>query len=222
MLTIDDFYKNHSLMVKYRPDISIYKIATLNVESKGHRLSGTAKVLKDSLSPSSKILDIGAGTKSLKQFLESIGFCGIYKSMDIDKNDKYDYYSIDDIDEKFDNVFLFNLLEHLPFETGLRYLNKAFKVLNNNGKLFICVPNIYHINHMWKSDITHIKTYPFQDLYAITRMIGFNGGIKIFRIYGRPFNCGIKRFLLDKAKRLLLRIIDADFTEDIWLIAEKN
>lgn len=93
--------------------------------------------------------------------------------MDVDKDNFHDYHSIEEISDKFNHVILFNVLEHLPFETGLDYLTKSQNVLKNNGLLFISVPNIWHPNHMLRCDITYIKAYPYQDLFALLSFMGF-------------------------------------------------
>ena len=67
-----------------------------------------------------KILDIGSSTKYLKNRLLNV--CGrkvFYKNMDIDRETEQDYYSLDEIDEKLNVIFLFEVVEHLTFEDGI-------------------------------------------------------------------------------------------------------
>lgn len=129
-----------------------------------------------------KVLDMGAGRRSFKVLLEQINVKCEYKSMDIDRNYFHDFYSIDDIKEKFDYVIMSELLEHLTFDTGLQYLTKAQSALTENGTLFISVLNIWHPNHMWRCDITHITPYPYRDFYAILYFMSFRE-IEMYRIY---------------------------------------
>jgi hypothetical protein len=222
-MTIEEFYSNYSKIIALKANTYYTKIPILKSYTEEGKLikSETVSKLKEKIQSNGKILDMGAGSKNFKDLLNKIGLNIIYKSMDIDKNNFHDYHSIEEINEKFDYVLLFNLLEHLPFETGLNYLTKAQEVLEKNGLLFISVPNIWHPNHMWRCDITHIKPYPYQDLFALLSFMGFKQ-IEMYRIYHRPFKLSIKKFIFNKFKIILYKIMELDFTKDLWMIAQKQ
>jgi hypothetical protein len=221
-MTYEDFYSNYSKIMALKAQKYFFKIPILRSYSDEDNTfrSETVLKLKEKIQNKSTILDMGAGNRTFKVLLDAIGVNSIYKSFDIDKNNSHDYHSIEEITEKYNHVILFNLLEHLPFETGLEYLTKAQDALENNGLLFISVPNIWHPNHMWRCDITHIKPYPFQDLFAILSYMGFKE-IEMYRIYHRPYRFSIKHYLINKLKILLHEIMELDYTKDMWFIAKK-
>jgi hypothetical protein len=202
---------------KYFSKIPILKSYT---DPQKYLLSDTLIKLKEKIQEHSKILDMGAGNSQLKVVFDKIGLNIIYRSMDIEKNNFHDYHAISDISEKFDHVIIFNLLEHLSLETGLDYLTKTQEILEKGGHLFISVPNSWHPNHMWRCDITHIKSYPFQDLFALLSYMGFTE-IEMYRIYHRPYRFSLKQYLINQLKIKLFEIMELDYTKDIWFICKK-
>ena len=57
----------------------------------------------------------------------------IYKSMDIDRSVPHDYYSLDEIDEQFDLIILFDVIEHLELEQGVELLSRLYELLVDGG-----------------------------------------------------------------------------------------
>src|SRR4030043_1462630 len=84
-----------------------------------------------------KILDIGASNRNLEERLRRHFPKLIYKSMDIDREQFHDYYSLEEIEESFDVVFLFEVIEHLELEEGIRLLKKVYDLLNAGGRLIL-------------------------------------------------------------------------------------
>ncbi|MBI3058112.1 MAG: hypothetical protein HYY81_02195 [Deltaproteobacteria bacterium] len=70
--------------------------------------------LVEFLRPGMKVLDVGANNRSLKVFLDQrLGFQVAYKSMDIDRSYAHDFYSLEEVQEKFDAVACFEVVEHM-------------------------------------------------------------------------------------------------------------
>jgi 2-polyprenyl-3-methyl-5-hydroxy-6-metoxy-1,4-benzoquinol methylase len=66
------------------------------------------------LRPNMKLLDIGADDRSLKTYLDaSLKFSVAYKSIDIDRSHKHDFYGLDEIQESFDAIDCFEVVEHM-------------------------------------------------------------------------------------------------------------
>ena len=59
-------------------------------------------------------LEIGAGQRRLAQHVNKHFPESVYKSMDVDARQTHDYYSLEDIEETFDRIFMFEVIEHLP------------------------------------------------------------------------------------------------------------
>ena len=201
--------------------LKVYPEIKKFASSKKIKESESSKAIFDKVCRGSSVLDIGAGDKSLKEFIIRDELQGIYKSMDIDRTFKHDFYSLDEITGTYDCVLCFNLFEHLELEITLKYLEKVYDILKEGGKLIISVPNIDHINHMWKHDITHIRQYPAKDLYAILKLMNFKGEINIYRLYHRPYRHTIKSKILEILKIVITRILEVDYCRDILIIAEK-
>src|SRR5688572_13195575 len=58
------------------------------------------------LPSSRRILEIGAGDRSFEPELRARGFAGLFRTMDVDRNQRFDYYSMDDVTETFDAVIM--------------------------------------------------------------------------------------------------------------------
>lgn len=132
-----------------------------------------------------RVLDVGANDRILGRTLTHGGFRGTYRSMDISPETQQDYYSLEDIHETFEVIVLKEVIEHLPLAQFLTYLRKVSSLLVPGGKLLLTTPNVYSVVHWESWDITHIQHYPYQDLYALLRMEGFQ--VKLTRIAEKVF-----------------------------------
>ena len=74
-----------------------------------------------------KILDIGASNRNLEERLKRHYPNLIYKSMDIDQEQVHDFYSMEEIQETFDVVFLFEVIEHLELEEGVAAFEEVLR-----------------------------------------------------------------------------------------------
>ena len=222
-MNLEEFYLNYSKIMSLKTSSYVLKIPILKSYTDESQVlkSDTLSKLREKIKNHSRILDFGAGDRNFKNILDKLGIHCVYQSMDIDTSNQHDYHTLDEVKGSFNHVILFNLLEHLPFDKGLEYLTKAHDVLKSDGLIFISVPNIWHPNHMWRCDITHIKPYPFQDLYALLSYMGFIE-IEIFRIHHRPFRFSLKNYLIHILRAKLHQIMDIDYTKDIWIIAKKG
>ena len=107
------------------------------------------------LRPGMKILDIGANDRSLKTYMNGhLGFAVIYKSMDIDRSHPHEFYSLEEINEEFDILTCFEVVEHLTPAIALDLFQRAYRLLRPKGRMFVSSPNVYHPMSFW-SDCTH-------------------------------------------------------------------
>lgn len=167
------------------------------------------------------LLDIGAGDNKLKEILEKAGWKGSYFSLDIEQNFTHNYNSIEKIGRKFDCITFLETIEHLPLEIGIEYCERAYALLEPKGILIVSTPNIRHLNQFWQGDVTHIRPWPYSDLYAILKLIGFSD-IEIFSIKLVNPIPTMKDNLIFILRKYMCKIIGVDFTEGIMAFAQKG
>lgn len=133
----------------------------------------------------SRVLEAGAGDRRYGTELNK-KFPGLhYRSLDIDPNTRQDYYSLDDIQEQFDFVFMFEVIEHLELLEGLELLEKLRSRIRSGGRILLSTPNLYH-PHQYFGDSTHVTFYKFEELGGLLLTAGFSN-IRAFRVYNDAY-----------------------------------
>jgi len=164
-----------------------------------------------------KVLDIGASNRNLQDRLRRHFPKLIYKSMDIDREQFHDFYSLEEIQEFFDVVFLFEVIEHLNIEEGVQLLKKIYNLLNGGGRLILTTPNVFNPSRFWR-DATHKVAYCYDELGGLLLSQGFQ--IKImYRTYSDAFHRYLFRLYIMAP---LHRYLGIDFAKSILVIAEKK
>jgi SAM-dependent methyltransferase len=164
-----------------------------------------------------KILDIGASDRNLEGRLKRHYPNLIYKSMDVDREQSHDFYSLDEIQESFDVVFLFEVIEHLGLEEGVQLLKRAYDLLNEGGRLILTTPNVFNPSRFWR-DATHKVAYCYDELGGLLLAQGFQ--IKaMYRTYSDAFHRYLFRLYVMAP---LHRYLGIDFAKSILVVAEKK
>ncbi len=163
-----------------------------------------------------KILDIGASSRALEKRLRQ-HFPGMaYKSMDIDRERFHDFYSLDAIDESFDVILLFEVIEHLDLEEGMSLLEKIYGFLNPGGRLILTTPNIFNPSRYWR-DATHRVAYCYDELGGL--LLAHHFRIQaMYRTYNDAF---LRYFFRVYVMSRLHRYLGIDFAKSILIVAEK-
>jgi len=164
-----------------------------------------------------KVLDIGASNRNLEQRLKR-HFPGlIYKSMDIDREQFHDFYSLEEIQESFDAIFLFEVIEHLRLGEGVRLLKRVYDLLDQEGRLILTTPNIFNPSRFWR-DATHQVAYCYDELGGLLLAQGFQ--IKaMYRTYSDAYHRYLFRLYVMAP---LHRYLGIDFAKSILVVAEKK
>jgi SAM-dependent methyltransferase len=164
-----------------------------------------------------KVLDIGASNRNLQERLQRHYPNLVYKSMDVDREQFHDFYSLEEIRETFDIVFMFEVIEHLELEDGIRVLKRIYEILRDGGRLIMTTPNIFNPSRFWR-DATHKVAYCYDDLGGILLAQGFH--IKgMYRTYSDAFH----RYLFRVYVMVPLhRYLGIDFAKSILVVAEKR
>ena len=164
-----------------------------------------------------KILDIGASNRNLEERLKRYYPNLIYRSMDVDREQFHDFYSLEEIQETFDVVFLFEVIEHLELEEGLNVLEKVYGLLHGGGRLILTTPNVFNPSRFWR-DATHKVAYCYDELGGLLLSRGF----RIKGMY-RTYSDALHRYLFRRyVMASLHRYLDIDFAKSILVIAEKK
>ncbi len=112
---------------------------------------------------SGMLLDVGAGGGEFTYISSQLGFnsAGIEPSIGYSNYAKAFYQAnvktgeLADIDDKFDIITMFHVMEHIP--CPIKTFEKLYGLLNDNGLLFIEVPNIE--THEQSPDNTFFKAH---------------------------------------------------------------
>jgi SAM-dependent methyltransferase len=164
-----------------------------------------------------KVLDIGASNRNLQGRLKRHFPKLIYKSMDIDREQFHDFYSMEEIREPFDVVFLFEVIEHLGLEEGAQLIKKIHDLLNDGGRLILTTPNVFNPSRFWR-DATHKVAYCYDELGGLLLAHGFQ--IKgMYRTYNDAFHRYLFRVYVMTP---LHRYLGIDFAKSILVVAEKK
>lgn len=164
-----------------------------------------------------KILDIGASNRNLEKRLKGHYPHLIYKSMDVDRDQFHDFYSLEEIQEYFDVIFLFEVIEHLNLEEGVGLLKKVYELLKEGGRVILTTPNIFNPNRFWR-DATHRVAYCYDELGGLLLSQGFSI-IAMYRTYNDVFHRYLFRVYMMAP---LHRYLGIDFAKSILVIASKG
>lgn len=169
------------------------------------------------LRPGMRILDVGASDRRMQKKVREVYSDILYKSMDIDCSVPHDYHSLDDIDEQYDLIILFEVIEHLELEQGMKLLSRLKELLVDGGQLIISTPNIFNPGRFW-IDATHKTAYSYEELGGVVLSQGF----EVLGIY-RTFHASLLKYFF----RLTLfyplhRILNVDFAKSIVVLAVKK
>jgi SAM-dependent methyltransferase len=164
-----------------------------------------------------KVLDVGASNRNLLDRLKRRYPNLICKSMDVDRERPHDYYSLEEIQESFDAVFLFEVIEHLPLEEGIQLLKKIYRLLNEGGRLILTTPNVFNPNRFWR-DVTHKVAYCYDELAGLLMAQGFQIR-EMYRTYNDPLH---RYFFRVYVMAPLHRYLGIDFAKSILVVAEKR
>ena len=137
--------------------------------------------------------------------------------MDIDREQVHDFYTLDEIQESFDVVFLFEVIEHLDLKEGIRLLKRIHGLLNPGGRLILTTPNVFNPNRYWR-DATHRVAYCYDELAGLLMAHRFQ-----IRAMYRTYSDAFFRYLFRVyVMAPLHRYLGIDFAKSILIVAERS
>ena len=162
------------------------------------------------------ILEIGAYDRELGSRIKKYRPRTLYKSLDIDPSYPHDYTSLEEVKEEFDLVLLFEVIEHLDWESGREMVARIFDILKPRGRVILTTPNIYTPGQYWK-DVSHRTPYHYEELGGLFLSQRFES-VDLFRLFNAPFVHYVTRVYLFYP---VFRFLGIDFTKSILLMAKK-
>lgn len=172
-----------------------------------------SKVLFDLGRDGVSVLEIGAGTKGLAQKVAKVWPNAEYKSLDVDRTQEHDFYSLDEVSGEYDFVCMFDVIEHLRPEVAYETLTRAKGFLKHGGKFVASTPNTFHPPTFLR-DATHITPWCYDELGALVIMSGFRLD-GLYRLYSDNFGGKlVHRVLLYPVHKAL----DIDFAKQIIVV----
>jgi 2-polyprenyl-3-methyl-5-hydroxy-6-metoxy-1,4-benzoquinol methylase len=139
----------HFYASKYRQDYKqVFEPKLKHVYRAGNLALNRLGLLTKNNIASGKLLDVGAGGGEFTYVSSQLGF----DSTGVEPNIGYSNYARDqyqanvktgqlaDVDGKFDVITMFHVMEHIP--DPVKTFKKLYDLLNEDGSLFIEVPNI--------------------------------------------------------------------------------
>ncbi len=202
-----------SVLFRYREQIHQLYPEVWDIKILKKRFPFVLKTIRDG----EKVLDIGASERGFENRLKANYPNLIYKSMDINKEQFHDFYSLEEIQEPFDVILLFEVIEHLEFKEGIKLLGKIFDLLNPGGRLILTTPNIFNPSRFWR-DATHRVGYCYDELGGLLLAQGFH-----LRAIYRTYNDAFHRYLFRVyVMTPLHRYLGIDYAKSILILAEKK
>lgn len=169
------------------------------------------------LSSARTVLDVGAGDRYWKNVLERLGLELSYQSVDVDSVHDHDFTNFLAVESSFDAILMLELIEHLPLEIGLLFLNHAIALLNPGGVLVVGTPNAAHPHRVWSSDFTHVRPWPAADLWAVLLL----GGLDQVEVY-RQMLTSRRRQLAMPLQAALARLLEIDPAHGLLVFGRKS
>ncbi|MHB1037335.1 MAG: class I SAM-dependent methyltransferase [Pirellulales bacterium] len=173
-------------------------------------------VLLDAVRDGDAVLEVGAGDRRMKRFLEARRARIDYASMDVDPEGEHDFRDLAEIQRAYDCVFALEVIEHLEFNEIGPWLSRLAELLKPGGRLLLSTPNVYRPG-VFLSDATHRTPLGYDVLGGMVELTGLQVE-RIVRVYNDPLHrMVLRRFVFG----WLFRLLGIDFARQIVLVAWK-
>jgi SAM-dependent methyltransferase len=162
-----------------------------------------------------KVLDIGAGDRTLLMKLEPVRPHLTYKSQDIDRVWPHDFYDTEEIADQFDFVVSCEVVEHIPATDKVPFFDELFRLTKPGGWVVVTTPNVHHPIAYWL-DFTHLNPVHYYDLAGLLGRSGFED-IQLFRLTRMNLQKKVMAFVF----RPLLKLLHVDYAQSILAVARR-
>jgi len=170
------------------------------------------KFIKDNID----LLDIGCADCSFFDYVtkyKRINVCGFDvddSALKIANEKNYQVYNdLNKIKDSFDVITLWEIIEHIPLENFLQYIDWIKLHLKNDGMVLISTPNIENIFYPFWAEPTHIRPYCMNSLVKLLQSQGFEV------VYQTKTHC-----LVHPLKLLFCRFMGVDYYAKLFVVAK--
>jgi SAM-dependent methyltransferase len=174
-------------------------------------LTKLERVFARHLPSGARVLDVGAGARSLEKRLPSEVS---YLSLDPDPSHPHDYRDLSEVAGPFEAILLFEVLEHLELEAILPLLERVSRLLGPSGVLFVSTPNTFHPS-TYLRDASHRTPICYDELGGFLLRAGYELSA-LYRIHNDALLRKVaRRYLLG----WLFRLLGLDFAPQVVAVA---
>ncbi|HOJ70408.1 MAG TPA: methyltransferase domain-containing protein [Syntrophorhabdaceae bacterium] len=175
-----------------------------------------SELIRRYLKNSITVLDVGAGKRGMEQEIRKMGIDLVYKSMDIDRGNRHDYYDLSEVSDSFHVILLFEVIEHLSLQDGIGLLKRLYELTKENGIIIASTPNIFNPSRFMR-DATHKTFYAYDELCGIMNLAGYN----ITAVY-RSYNDAFHRYILKVyLMGFMFRFFGIDYANSIFVVGQR-
>ncbi len=178
-------------------------------------INGGEALIRQSLSPELRVLDVGAHDRRIENWLREQQSQVTYHSLDVDRSLPHDFYAFEDVAGPYDLVTILDVVEHVPPEVVHQMMADSLRVLRPGGKVIITTPNVTHPVRLWR-DCTHVTAMHHAELGGFIVAAGFINP-RLYRIR----EMGWRDWLLYPFVWPTLKLLEIDFAFGIALTADK-
>jgi Methyltransferase domain len=184
-------------------------------------LSEIERIYFEAVKGSPNVLDVGAGDLSIARKFKSAGYSGEYHTLDPGVEYAHTYKDLTEVRRTYRAILYMDVIEHLPFQQGLRMLTELSDLLEPGGVMVVQTPNARCIRYPASWDMTHLHSYNAHDLWAY--MSGLGLAVEGFRIV-----FGLERPSIGDRIRglagafIATRLLGCDYADNIAMIGRKS
>jgi SAM-dependent methyltransferase len=160
------------------------------------------------------VLDVGATDRVWESAIRARWPRCAYKSLDVDRTNRHDYYDFADVDAQFDLVLCLEVLEHVEPQVSLEIARQCARVCKPGGRVLASVPNVH--TPAIQQEFTHRTAFAYFDLAGLLAWVGLDV-LAAARITFRPWRSRALHRLLAPLHRLLA----VDYCQCVLVVARK-
>jgi len=161
------------------------------------------------------VLDVGATDRVHESLVRQRWPGVIYKSFDIDRTNKHDYYDFAEIDRQFDLVTLIEVLEHVPPKVAVELMAQCVKACRSGGHVLVSVPNVYTPGT--QLEWTHVSALHYCDILGLIAWSGLEV-VDAARVYMAG---NLKRIVHAGILHPVHRLLGVDYAQSVVALGRK-